>query len=1137
MTSIDALLEQQLKKAGKQLSLPWNSVVDELLRVLDQLEKLLLRVDQSPKQSMLDALKPSMNALIHDSLSKHSDIDVKVSVASCISEITRITAPEPPYTDDQMRDVFQLIVSSFENLDDKSSRSYNKRASILDTVSKVRSCVIMLDLECDELIVKMFEIFLKSVRDFHLDSVFSAMENIMVVVIEESGEISVELLKPLLATVRKNREGVLSVAHKLGKGVLLKSADKLKPYMIPALTSLGELLDIYHEVVAAVCEGTTANFQNNDDNDSGLQLANECKLEKGSLDEAPQVAKEEVCVEEVETTVEKKSPKSVMSNGVNVTVKEEVSVDQESKKPEKDKSQESLGKEDTDASVGDKLVKDNSETEKTSPEPFDKENDNDSKELDNEIERDNNVEDPAKQNEEDNDVKESENEAAIPSQTEKDKDTVEEFTPKAIESEPAASANVSSPSQSNNGSDGRSVSPNQKPVPQEDETASPSKSESLPDETLVKKVGLPEDKGLTQEDTTEAQNQAGMETVIPNEVKLPDTVNKAEDGEASSDPETELLKNSSKSTKQKLPDIKNQSEDGDAGSDSDAKLLRKSTKSTKQKLPETVKESEEGKTNSDSDAKLLKESSKSTNQSGKKSNPSDKKLDVGESDAKKAKQSGKKVEVKGEESDSYAKPLKMSVKKGEKSQIDLKEEEGSDSDGKPLNLSATKSISKKKVGVSGSDAKSPKLYVKKGEKSKIAVEEEEESDSDGKPLNLAAKKSTSKKKVDVSGSDAKSLKLSVKKGEKSKIAVEEEESDSDGKPPNLSAKKSTSKKKVDVKGEESGSDAKPLKMSVKKGEKSKIAAEEEKEQDSDNKPVNLSAKKSTSKKKDDGKKRGNEKNVTEKDQAKSLSGDDEMDISPKSATKSAKSAKGEGNSTKTPVTSAKRKHDTGKDEVTIKYDESLIGTKVKVWWPEDKMYYEGVVDKYYPDKKKHKISYVDGDTEVLSLKTQKWEILEEFSVCDDKGQNTQAQIEEASPEIHKKKKSKTVLSASQEKIKDSAKKVGGVSSSGKSKGSTPKDFKSTQKTSSKSSDAAVTTSKQTEKSKEDEETLKTISKTKTVNKSKGITSPSGSKSNTNAPIKAKAKSGSSDAKEPEGLKSAENTKDGSKSGKKRKNRT
>lgn len=63
-----------------------------------------------------------------------------------------------------VQEVFQLIVSSFENLFDKSSRSYAKRTSILETVAKVRSCVVMLDLECDALILEMFEHFLGAIR-------------------------------------------------------------------------------------------------------------------------------------------------------------------------------------------------------------------------------------------------------------------------------------------------------------------------------------------------------------------------------------------------------------------------------------------------------------------------------------------------------------------------------------------------------------------------------------------------------------------------------------------------------------------------------------------------------------------------------------------------------------------------------------------------------------------------------------------------------------------------------------------------------------------------------------------------------------------------------------------------------------
>lgn len=60
-------------------------------------------MSQAPSLKMQGALVPSMGALISNELLKHSDVDVKVSVASCLCEVARITAPEPPYKDEIMK--------------------------------------------------------------------------------------------------------------------------------------------------------------------------------------------------------------------------------------------------------------------------------------------------------------------------------------------------------------------------------------------------------------------------------------------------------------------------------------------------------------------------------------------------------------------------------------------------------------------------------------------------------------------------------------------------------------------------------------------------------------------------------------------------------------------------------------------------------------------------------------------------------------------------------------------------------------------------------------------------------------------------------------------------------------------------
>ncbi|KAJ8560255.1 hypothetical protein K7X08_004313 [Anisodus acutangulus] len=336
MAHLDKELEEQLSEAGNKLLQPPSSL-DELLPLLDQVESSLSKVEQSPAKSIHDALSPLMKALVTNDLLRHSDVDVKVAVASCISEITRITAPEAPYDDDKMKDVFQLIVSSFENLNDQSSRSYNKRVLILETVAKVRSCVVMLDLECDRLITEMFQHFLKAIREDHSENIFSSMATIMTLVLEESEEVSLELLAPLLASVKKDNEEVTPIAKRLGEAVFANCAAKIKPYLPQAVESLQISLNEYNKIVTSVLEGTLPVVDSINDSAPKDQLVTKSKLAElpeavqgtqvggskaatASSDEAGQMAesvKEEACSEDIDPAVDR-SPKSIASNGVSL---------------------------------------------------------------------------------------------------------------------------------------------------------------------------------------------------------------------------------------------------------------------------------------------------------------------------------------------------------------------------------------------------------------------------------------------------------------------------------------------------------------------------------------------------------------------------------------------------------------------------------------------------------------------------------------------------------------------------------------------------------------------------------------------------------------------------------------------------
>ncbi|CAH8381143.1 unnamed protein product [Eruca vesicaria subsp. sativa] len=201
-----------------------------------------------------------MKALVSAHLLRNRDSDVRVYVVSCLTEIMRITAPEAPYNDDQMKEIFKVIVRAFGKLADTTCHTYEKAVTVLDTVSRVRLSLVMLDLECDDLILKMFRQFLKVIRPDHPESVLLSMEAIMVTVIHGSEEVPMDLLEILLSAVKRESQVVSPMASWLVEKVIISCACKLQPCIMDALKSTGTSLDMYSPVVLATCQGEAETY-------------------------------------------------------------------------------------------------------------------------------------------------------------------------------------------------------------------------------------------------------------------------------------------------------------------------------------------------------------------------------------------------------------------------------------------------------------------------------------------------------------------------------------------------------------------------------------------------------------------------------------------------------------------------------------------------------------------------------------------------------------------------------------------------------------------------------------------------------------------------------------------------------------
>ncbi|EPS60314.1 hypothetical protein M569_14490 [Genlisea aurea] len=82
------------------------------------------------------------------------------------------------------------------------------------------------------------------------------MESVIVMMINDSDEISIELLKPLLESVKASAKRTSAASWKLGQNVFRKCSTRIKPYLREASKALNLDLNVYSEIIRNLCEDT-----------------------------------------------------------------------------------------------------------------------------------------------------------------------------------------------------------------------------------------------------------------------------------------------------------------------------------------------------------------------------------------------------------------------------------------------------------------------------------------------------------------------------------------------------------------------------------------------------------------------------------------------------------------------------------------------------------------------------------------------------------------------------------------------------------------------------------------------------------------------------------------------------------------
>ncbi|XP_024010664.1 sister chromatid cohesion protein PDS5 homolog A isoform X1 [Eutrema salsugineum] len=270
-----------------QLSRPNKGSLVKSLReaatTLSQIEQPLVTeiVNKKKALKLLEAeLRPLKNSILKHDLLKNRDNDVSLLVTVCVSEIFRILAPEPPFEDKYLRDIFNLFLAEFSELSDTVSPYFSRRAKILETVSRCKCCLLMLDVDCHDLIHEMFNMFFSVAREHHQQnliqqksskmqqrkattqqsqqSLFNDISTIMNDILKE--EASSSLVDVILENLVKEGQDATPGANNLASSLIKSCTDTLEPFICSFLTSCfmekdsiqSNLKDSYHEIIFMV---------------------------------------------------------------------------------------------------------------------------------------------------------------------------------------------------------------------------------------------------------------------------------------------------------------------------------------------------------------------------------------------------------------------------------------------------------------------------------------------------------------------------------------------------------------------------------------------------------------------------------------------------------------------------------------------------------------------------------------------------------------------------------------------------------------------------------------------------------------------------------------------------------------------
>ncbi|RKP06375.1 armadillo-type protein [Thamnocephalis sphaerospora] len=249
---------QQLGFRGRLLTGGRPVATSELLKQLKQLHTELAALEQDVVDT--DSLSSVVRETANPALFRHKDRGVRAYTACCVADFLRLYAPNAPYSERELKEVFDLFVKQLRYIGDKKSGYTSLYLYLLESLATVKSVALVVDLqESDTIIASFFQCFFEVVCASTSQNVRTCMIDILSQLIEESNGMPQSAIDIVLGQFVSKRHAENPAAYQMACELSNTSIDRMQRYTCQYFTEVilsfgkmeGELTDAEKEEIKA----------------------------------------------------------------------------------------------------------------------------------------------------------------------------------------------------------------------------------------------------------------------------------------------------------------------------------------------------------------------------------------------------------------------------------------------------------------------------------------------------------------------------------------------------------------------------------------------------------------------------------------------------------------------------------------------------------------------------------------------------------------------------------------------------------------------------------------------------------------------------------------------------------------------